>query len=411
MAVIMFLKLKKTAPALSGKLRMHRATSAFLCFLCVSLCETKSAEAQSSAKADALKYATRMIDATIARNPVVHKEWDYTAGVVLLAIDDAARRTNNTKYRDYVRSNMDRLIKADGTIESYEMEEFNLDQIAQGRLLFGMTTSKNDRYRKAIELLREQLRKQPRTKEGGFWHKQVYPHQMWLDGLYMASPFLTQYAVTFGDTAALNDVTKQILLIARHTRDPRTGLYYHGWDEAREQVWADKVTGLSPNFWGRAVGWYAMALVDVLDYLPPNHRDRPAVLRVLQDLAEAVAEVQDPVTGLWYDILDQPNRAGNYHETSASSMFVYALAKAARLRYVEPQYRSVAEHGYRGLTQRMISTDARGLTSLDRIVSVSGLGGKQQRNGSFEYYISEPVVSNDYKGVGPFIMASLELAR
>jgi unsaturated rhamnogalacturonyl hydrolase len=403
----MLRKLKKIAASSSVPLRPLRE----ICLgLAVALCLAPRAEAQTVDKKTALSYATRTIDAVIARNPVVHKEWDYTAGVVLLAIDEAGRRTNNKAYLDYVRRNMDRLIKADGTIASYELEEFNLDQITQGRLLFGMHAQEK-RYRQAIELLREQLRKQPRTKEGGFWHKQIYPHQMWLDGLYMASPFLTEYAAAFGDTAAFSDVTKQILLIARHTRDPRTGLFYHGWDEAREQVWADKTTGLSPNFWGRAVGWYAMAIVDVLDYLPATHPDRPVVIRVLQNLATAAAQVQDPVTGLWYDILDQPNRAGNYHETSASSMFVYALAKGARQGHLAPEFRSIAERGYKGLTQRMISTDERGLLSVDRIVSVSGLGGKQQRNGSFEYYISEPVVSNDYKGVGPFIMASLELAR
>ena len=371
-----------------------------------------SLTAQQVSKREALRNATRMVDAVIARNPVVHEEWDYTAGVVLLGVDEAGRRTNNRSYADYVRRNMDRLVRTDGTIESYEMKEFNLDQIAQGRLLFTRyQQTKEERYRKAIELLREQLRRQPRTKEGGFWHKQIYPHQMWLDGLYMASPFLTQYGVTFGDTAALSDVTRQLLLVARHTRDARTGLYYHGWDESKTQVWADSLTGLSPNFWGRAVGWYAMALVDVLEYLPSSHRDRSAVIDELRKVARAVANVQDPLTGLWYDILDQPNRAGNYHETSASSMFVYALTKGVRQGHLPSEFRTVAERGYRGLVQHMLSADERGLMSLNRIVSVSGLGGKQQRNGSFEYYISEPVVSNDYKGVGPFILASLELAR
>lgn len=376
------------------------------------LLSASALNAQQVSKQGALRYATRMVDAVIARNPVVHKEWDYTAGVVLLGVEQASRLTTSRAYADYMRRNMDRLVRADGTIESYELEEFNLDQIAQGRLLFPLyTQTKDERYRKAIELLREQLRRQPRTKEGGFWHKQIYPHQMWLDGLYMASPFLTQYAVTFGDTAALNDVARQLLLVARYTRDARTGLYYHGWDESRSQIWADSVTGLSPNFWARAVGWYAMALVDVLEYLPASHRDRPAIIDELHKLARAVTNVQDPVTGLWYDILDQPNRTGNYHETSASSMFVYALAKGVRQGHLPSFYRTMAERGYHGLTQHMLSTDERGLLSLNRIVSVSGLGGKQQRNGSFEYYISEPVVSNDYKGVGPFILASLELAR
>ena len=227
----------------------------------------------------------------------------------------------------------------------------------------------------------------------------------------MAGPFLAEYGATFRDTAAFSEVTKQILLVARHTRDPRTGLFYHGWDESKTQSWADKQTGLSPNFWGRAIGWYAMAIVDVLDYLPTSHPDRPAVIKVLRELADAVARVQDPVSGLWYQVLDQPNRAGNYHETSASTMFVYALAKGVRKGYLDTAYLDVAKRGYHGLTQRMVSTDERGLLSLNRIVSVSGLGGKQQRSGSFEYYISEPIVSNDYKGVGPFILASLELGR
>lgn len=357
-------------------------------------------------------YAQRMADAVLARNPIVHQEWDYTAGVVLLAIEQVGRRTNDPKYAAYVRSNIDRLVHTDGSIKSYELEEFNLDQIAEGRLLFPLyAATKDERYRKAIELLREQLRRQPRTSEGGFWHKQIYPQQMWLDGLYMAGPFLAQYAVTFGDTAAFHDAAKQILLVARHTRDARTGLFYHGWDESKAQSWADPQTGLSPNFWGRAVGWYAMAIADVLDFLPTSHPDRPAILRVFRELAQAVSNVQDPVSGLWYQVLDQPNRKGNYHETSASGMFAYAFAKGVRKGYLSSEYMDVARRAYDGLITRMVSEDEKGLLSLNRIVAVSGLGGKQQRSGSFEYYISEPVVSNDYKGVGPFILASLELNR
>jgi unsaturated rhamnogalacturonyl hydrolase len=353
-----------------------------------------------------------MVDATMTRSPVVHAEWDYTAGVVLLGVHRLAQVTGEQKYAGYVRRNMDAVINADGSIRTYELDEFNLDQIAQGRLLFPLyAQTKQQRYRKAIELLREQLRKQPRTSEGGFWHKKVYPNQMWLDGLYMAGPFLAEYGKTFGDTTAFNDVAHQILLVARHTRDARTGLYYHGWDESRTQIWADSLTGLSPNFWGRALGWYAMALVDVLDYLPAAHKDRTAIIRVLRDVAQSVSNVQDPVTGLWYQVLDQPNRAGNYHETSASAMFVYALAKGARNGWIDPGYMSVARRGFDGLVRSKVSADPAGLMSLNGIVQVSGLGGKQQRNGSFAYYISEPVVANDYKGVGPFIMASLELER
>lgn len=373
-------------------------------FFAVALVATSSARAQT--------YAVRMADATMERNPVVHKEWDYTAGLVLLGMERLGAATNNAKYARYVKQNIDGLVQSDGSIKTYELEEFNLDQIAEGRVLFGLyAKTKDAKYRKAIETLREQLRRQPRTSEGGFWHKQIYPQQMWLDGLYMASPFLVQYGVTFGDTAAVNDVVKQILLVARYTRDAKTGLYYHAFDESKSQIWADKQTGQSPHFWGRAVGWYAMAIVDVLDYLPVTHRDRPTILSILRDVSESVTRVQDPVTGLWYDILDLPTRTGNYLETSASSMFVYSLAKGARNGWIDSRYGGVARRGYEGLVKNMVSRDAEGRMSLDRIVSVSGLGGKQQRNGSFDYYISEPVVSNDYKGVGAFILASIELRR
>ena len=365
-----------------------------------------------SAQKAELPISVRMADAVMQRQPLAHQEWDYTAGVILLAIDRVGTRTGDPRYRAYVQRNIDRLVQADGTIRTYDAAEFNLDHINEGKLLFPLyQRGRAPKYRQAADLLRDQLRRQPRTSEGGFWHKQVYPHQMWLDGLYMASPFLAQYAQVFGDTAAFDEVAHQILLIARHTRDARTGLFYHGWDESKTQIWADSLTGLSPHFWGRAIGWYAMAIVDVLDYLPPQHRDRPQILRILNDLAASVARVQDPVTGLWYQVLDQPNRKGNYFESSGTSMFVYALAKGARKGWLPPEYRAVSRRGHDGLMKHMVTFDAAGLPSLNGIVSVAGLGGKQQRDGSFEYYVSEPVVANDHKGVGPFIMASLELGR
>ena len=353
-----------------------------------------------------------MADAVLRRHPVVHEEWDYTAGVVLLAIEAVGRRTGEARFLDYVQRNMEAVILPDGTIRSYELSEFNLDQVNQGKVLFPLLErTQQPRYRQAAELLREQLRRHPRTSEGGFWHKQIYPHQMWLDGLYMAAPFLAQYAATFGEVRAFDDVARQLLLVARHTRDPLTGLYYHGWDESRTQAWANPQTGTSPGFWGRATGWYAMALVDVLDQLPANHPDRDAIVRVLQQLAEAVAAVQDPVTGLWYQVLDQPNRTGNYHEASASSMFVYALARGVRQGHLPERFLAIARRGHDGLVRYLVRPGADGLPSLNGIVQVSGLGGKQQRSGTFEYYVSEPVVADDYKGVGPFILASLELDR
>ncbi len=378
----------------------------------LALAARPAADAPSGLSADSRTWAMRMADSLIERAPVVHPKWDYTAGVALLAVERLARETGNPRYFAYVKANVDRVVQADGTIRTYLLEEFNLDQINEGRLLFPLyERTRDERYLKAASELREQLRRQPRTSEGGFWHKKIYPRQMWLDGLYMAEPFYAQWAAVEKESSAFDDVVKQFQLVARHTRDSRTGLLYHGWDESRSQVWADPTTGRSPQFWGRATGWYAMALVDVLDFLPEPHPGRGELVRTLRDLADAVARVQDPVTGLWYQVLDQRGRSGNYAETSASSMLVYALAKGARGGQLDPGFRRVAQRGYAGLLRHAVRVGDDGSVSLGGICQVAGLGGKQRRDGSFEYYMSEPVVSDDHKGVGPFILASLELDR
>lgn len=361
-------------------------------------------------EADA-QWSVRMAESVMARQPVLSDEWHYEVGLMLKAFEQLWKRTGDERYYDYLKRNMDGFIAEDGSIRTYEMEEFNMDQINAGKVLFPLyERTAEERYRRAADTLRQQLRLHPRTSEGGFWHKQIYPYQLWLDGVYMGGPFLTQYGIAFDDPEAIDEVTREILLVARYTRDPATGLFYHGWDEKREQVWADSVTGLSANFWGRAMGWYAMALVDVLDDLPEDHADYRAVVQVLQNLAEAVRNVQDPVTGLWYQVVDKPAHEGNYLEGSASSMFTYALAKGVRQGHLDARYLDVAKRAYDGLLSHLITVED-GLVSLNQICAVAGLGGKQQRDGSFEYYMSEPVVANDPKGVGPFIMASLEMER
>ncbi len=377
-----------------------------------------SAHAQSRANArSAIPWSVRFADAVVARNPQVAPRWDYTAGLVLLAIERVAESRRDSALHSYVKTNIDRFVQPDGSIIGYKPDDYNLDQIAEGRLLFPLWNETHDaRYRRTAELLRNQLRTQPRTSEGGFWHKKIYPQQMWLDGLYMAEPFYAEYTRVFGDSTAYDDVSRQFLLVARHTRDSRTGLMYHGWDASHSQPWADTATGLSASFWGRAVGWYLVAAVETLDYLPQNHRDRDEIIRTVQDLAAAVARVQDPVTGLWWQVLDQPNRRGNYLEASASSMFVYALGKGARLGYLAPSYRSVAQRGFDGLISNLVKTGSDGRPSLTKICQVAGLGGAPRkdgtyRDGSYSYYVSEPIVADDYKGVGPFIMAALELGQ
>ena len=357
-------------------------------------------------------YSTRMAESVIARAPIVHPQWDYTAGVVLDAIERVGERTGDARLLDYVRQNVDRQVQPDGRILTYDSTALSLDEIAEGRIVLTLLARTGEaRYRTAAGTLRDQLRRQPRTAEGGFWHKQIYPQQMWLDGIYMAGPFYARWGQLANEPAARDDAARQVLLAARHLRAARTGLYWHGWDATHTQIWADPQTGVSPNFWGRGQGWYAMALVDILDELPPEHADRAEILQLLQDLAPALARVQDPASGLWYQVLDQPDRAGNYHEASASSMFVYALARGVNRGWLPAAYRDVAQRGFDGLVRELVKTNANGTLSLTGICQVAGLGGRQQRDGSFDYYIHEPIVADDYKGVGPFIMAALELGR
>jgi unsaturated rhamnogalacturonyl hydrolase len=225
----------------------------------------------------------------------------------------------------------------------------------------------------------------------------------------MASPFYTQFAQTFDAPEGFDDVAHQITLIDSHAKDPHTGLRYHGWDESRAQRWADPETGCSPHFWGRAMGWYVMALVDVLDYFPQEHAQRQDLVAILQDAVAALAAVQDEESGLWYQVLDQGDRAGNYLEASASCMNVYAIGKGIREGYLDGAYLEAAQRGYQGILERFVEVDDQGLVDLHQICEVAGLGGNPYRDGSFEYYVGETIVTNDYKGVGPFILASIEI--
>jgi len=336
--------------------------------------------------------------------------WTYETGVFLKGLEALWRRTGDVKYYEYLKAVVDSFLAADGSISTYKLEDYNLDNINSGKLLLTLFQDTGDeKYRKAALLLMKQIENQPRTHEGGFWHKQIYPYQMWLDGIYMASPFIAQFSLIFDRPAGFDEVADQILWIESHTRDARTGLLYHGWDESRKQEWADPKTGLSKSFWGRAMGWYAMALVDVLDFMPATHPRRKALIGVLQRLAAGLARYQDGATGLWYQVVDQGKRDKNYLEASASSMFVYAMAKGARKGYLDKKYGAAAQKGYEGLVKHLTKTDADGSVHLTQICSVGGLGGAQKRDGTFEYYMSEPVVADDLKGVGAFLMAGMEI--
>jgi unsaturated rhamnogalacturonyl hydrolase len=250
---------------------------------------------------------------------------------------------------------------------------------------------------------------QPRTPSGGFWHKQRYPNQMWLDGLYMAEPFYAEYASTFHHPEAFGDITHQFVLLDDHARDAKTGLLYHGWDESKQERWANRETGVSSQFWARAMGWHMMALVDTLSYYPAEDAGRKQLIALLERDAAAVARTQDGVTGLWYQVLDKAGKRGNYQESSASCMFVYALAKGVRQGYLPRRYLANAERGYKGILSRFIETGPGDEVALTGTVKSAGLGGDPYRDGSYAYYIGEKTATNDPKGVGAFLMASAEI--
>jgi unsaturated rhamnogalacturonyl hydrolase len=355
-------------------------------------------------------WAVRMADSVLQSYPPAHWEWHYEHGLVVKAVAEVGAIMGEARFQSLDKSWIDHFVDPRGAIRSYRLDDYNLDQINPGKLLFPVyAQSLDERYASAIKLLRSQLRDQPRTPSGGFWHKQIYPQQMWLDGLYMAGPFYAEYARVFDEPAIFDDVTRQFILIEEHTRDPRTGLLYHGWDESRTQKWANPQTGCSPHFWGRAIGWYAMALVDVLGLLPERHTHRATLLRILERLAQSLLRFQDPASGLWYQVVDLADRPGNYRESSVSAMLVYVFAKATRMGYLPREYFPAAQRAYRGLLENMIRVDAHGALTLEGTCSVAGLGGEPYRDGSFEYYVSEPVAANDFKGVGPFILAALEM--
>ena len=337
--------------------------------------------------------------------------WDYETGVILNAFENLWLQTGEGKYYKYIQKIMDSFICDDGTIRTYNAEEYNLDNIAQGRLCITLyQVTGKEKYKHAADKLREQLRAQPRTTEGGFWHKKKYPYQMWLDGLYMAEPFYAQYEVLFSKNLVdLDDVVNQFVWVEKHSRDEKTGLLYHGWDETKKQKWANSTTGCSANFWGRSVGWYGMALADVIEYIPENYERRKELIAIFQRLALAIKNVQDKNSGVWYQVLDKGSEKGNFLEASASSMFVYALAKGVRLDVLDKKYLEVAKRGYQGILKKFISENANGSINLEKTVSVGSLS--DTKDGSFAYYTSEPTRQNDLKGVGPFINASLEIER
>ena len=335
--------------------------------------------------------------------------WDYEQGLYLKALEWVYQRTGDAKYFTYIQKNINSFVSPSGEIRTYKASEFNSDNITTGRaLLFLYQELNTEKYKKAADLLMKQISTQPRTKQGGFWHKDRYPDQMWLDGLYMLEPFYAEYGKITGQDY-WSDIVMQFQLMEKGALDPKTGLLYHAYDHERKQPWANKSTGQSPNFWGRSMGWYMMGLVDVLDYMPTNHPKRSILINQLARLSAAILKIQDAKTGLWYQVPNFPGRKGNYFEASCANMFVYAIAKGMRKGYLPQNYADKVSKAYGGILKNFITKDAQGYIHIEKTVSVGGLGGQPYRDGSYEYYLSEPLKTDDLKGAGPFIMASLEM--
>lgn len=367
-----------------------------------------------------LKNYIKIADSEIKRNPKswmldfsTKLKWDYCNGLELQAFYSVWKKTGNPIYFNYVNSYADTIIINDGSISGYKLSDYNIDRVNSGKILFPLyAITKNEKYRKAIELLREQMKTQPRTSEGGFWHKKVYPNQMWLDGLYMGSPFLAEYAKIFNDSALFNDVANQILIVAKHTYDSKTGLYYHGWDESKEQKWSNPVTGTSPNFWSRSIGWYMMAIVDVLDYLPVNHPKRPEIIHIFLNLSKSLEKFRDKKTGMWFQVTDKGGIKGNYVESSGSAMFIYSWVKGAQKGYLPKSFLEKGDKAYEQFVKQFVKVNTDNTINITNACSVAGLGGSPRyRDGSFDYYVSEPKRDNDPKAVAPFMMVSVLLNK
>ena len=335
--------------------------------------------------------------------------WNYEIGVVGQGLEYLWEATGDPKYIKYIRKIFDHFISENGDIRTYDPTEYNIDHIPSGRQLLTLYhTYNHPKYLKAADKLKYQLEFQPRLKSGGYWHKLKYPYQMWLDGLYMAEPFNTEYSLIKGDTKVWDDIAKQFILMEKGSRDEKTGLLYHGFDESKLQKWSDPVTGRSPEFWGRAMGWYMLGLVEVLEKFPKSHSQFKELVSILNRLTQAVYNYQDK-TGVWWQVTDKGGKEGNYLESSSSAMFVAAALKGIRLKLIPETYLEKVKFGYKGILEQFVRKDENGLMKYIQAVSGAGLGGVPYRDGSYEYYVLEPKRDNDLKAVGPFIQAALEI--
>ncbi|MEE4287494.1 MAG: glycoside hydrolase family 88 protein [Mariniphaga sp.] len=386
----------------------------FATILIITLTLGCSQQNETNEKEKYLSWALKFSDAVMHRSDSLiyydreKPKYEYDYAFLATAIDKLGKY--DKKYSEYAQAYIDYFVQDDGSISTYKKSDFNIDRVRPGlNMLVLFERTGKEKYKIAIETLVSQMEEHPRTESNGFWHKKAYPWQMWLDGLYMASPFLARYAQMFNEPKWFNEVTFQLQHVYEKTLDEKTGLVYHAWDESRKQRWSNPETGQSKHFWSRATGWYMMALVDVLDYLPENHSERNSLIEILNNLSEALLKVQDEKTALWYQVLDMGGREGNYLEASGSAMFIYAFAKGAKNGYLPEKYLNIAEDAFNSLTENLVIQDEDGYPTLTNTCGACGLGGNPYRMGDYEYYISEKQINNDQKGVAPVILAAIEL--
>lgn len=351
--------------------------------------------------------------------PVGQIKWAYTTGLELLAMKEAAKEYDRPDFDAYALRFYDSIVRPDGSVIGYAKEKYNIDYICPGRPLFEIyETTGEERYKKVIETLWEQLQEHPRIAAGGFWHKLRYPQQMWLDGIYMGQPFYAEYVMRHVmpvDAEAgkryVDDIVNHFVCAARGTYVPETGLFCHAFDDVRAQFWCDKETGRSPHTWNRALGWFTMAIVETLQYLGVNEQTQP-MIEILTHIADTLPRYAHPESGMWYQVVEFPGREGNYEESTGSIMYIYSMLKAVRLGYLPESYRDAWMERYRQFVDRFLKVEEDGTISITSCCAVAGLDTEgTRRDGTYEYYLSEPVRDNDPKATGPFIWAAMEYDR
>lgn len=366
------------------------------------------------------RYIDQLIEQSTPEAPVWNIEkiregskstWNYIDGCMIKAIIELYLITRNRRYLNFADAFTGRFVREDGSIESYDPKEYNLDNVNAGKTLFDLyKLTGKEKYRRAMDTVYSQLEEQPRTSTGNFWHKKIYPNQIWLDGLYMAQPFYMQYELTYNEGKNCLDSFQQFLNVYSLMRDLRNGLYYHAYDDSRESFWCDKVTGLSDNFWLRALGWYAMALIDTMEVMPEETlgAEKKELNRIYKELIDSMLPYQDEKTGMWYQVVNRGGIRPNYLETSGSAIFAYAIMKSVRLGFLEENYFQYGRKAFDGICSTYLSEE-NGELQLDGICLVAGLGNKEMREGTFDYYMREPIVKNEAKGVAPLILAYIEI--